>query len=142
LRGKEKNESKLENEIAALKGKLTSVNDKIGGLQSDLAARDTANAQLQGNTESLQSQLAEYQNQEHTLLERIRELEASLSTARKDASKTLMSRILELEAMLQAERRKVEEFHMMPGIAEVSSRSSSIKTVAANSDIKKKKNSG
>ena len=91
---------------------------------------------------SLQAQLAEYQNQEHSLLERIQELETQLTTARKDASKTLMSRILELEAMLQAERRKVEEFHLMPGVAEVSNRSSNIKSVAANSDIRKNKKSG
>ena len=138
LRGKEKAESRLENEIAELKGKQAAVTDKIGTLQADLASKDADNASLMGNTETLRKQLADYQAQENDLLDRIRILEAKLTSAHKDASQNLKTRILELETMLQAERRKVEEFHVMPVVSEVTS-SKSMKKVAANSEIRKKK---
>lgn len=139
LRNKDKNESRLEREISELKSRLNSLNETMGGLEKDLATRETANAGLDAANNDMQAQLADYQSLESELLSRIRELESLLTTARKDAGKNLLSRIMELEAMLEAERSKADEFRTMIGLTDATVSTSSIKKVAANSELGSKK---
>lgn len=134
LRGKEKAESRLENELAELKGKHAAVFDKIGTLQADLASKNADNSNLKGDSEALRSQLSDYQAQEHDLLDRIRILEAKLSTAHKEASQNMKARILELETMLLAERRKADAYQVAPVVSTVGT-ASTVKTTAANSSM-------
>lgn len=114
-----------------LKGQLESATQSLHSKDKDL---NDANNQLN----NLQSNLAEYEEIDDALRNRIEVLEELLSQQRMLAGKSMNSRIREIEAMLSAERRKVESLTIESNISDVTAHKTPVTRIVKTSTVTKR----
>ncbi len=131
----EKTISGLESELArrAAEAGATEqrVDRELGSKDAEIKGKDAELKNALNQNLELQEKVAGYQTSDAELRAMIVELQTRLAEERRLAGHSLLSRIKELEAMLEAERRKAAELREIPEVTTVAWKSGS-RTTAAN----------